>query len=431
MKKKDIQNEELDEEIIDDEEELLDDDEVLDDEEIDEDEEIIDDEEEVEEAPKKKAKKNGKKPMKKSTKIAIISSSAAVGVIAIVLVVLFAILPLLGINLFAKAKGGDLADSIDFSVKLTGYQENPNSVTAKTKILNALKYNEEDMAELYNSSLDKNLIAAQMLYAATKNIATAYQYSYFKSQVGTTNIGSKSGTLIVQRMRRQNQEIKDDTTLKLPYNHNFGAIEATVVTGEGKTAIRYVKNNKIYRIISKTIDYDPKTGFLTCDDWKASNDRYGNADTPANSANLTEARFNYISLVKDMKYIDDYGSEQDHADITKPKAVFKKDTAKITDKGDYYEIYVEVDSDVVDNDAETAYMFEKDNTATGVHIAKCNITYQIWKCGLPKAYVIDETWSGKIKVYSGEANAKSECKYSYTDKDCNDDSKTEAIWKAL
>ena len=103
----------------------------------------------------------------------------------------------------------------------------------------------------------------------------------------------------------------------------------------------------------------------------------------------------------------------------------------VTKKGDYYEIYVEVDSDVIDNDADSMYMFDKDNSASGVHIAKCNITYQIWKCGLPKAYVIDETWSGKIKVYSGEANAKTECKYSYTDKDCNDDSKTEAIWRAL
>ena len=270
-----------------------------------------------------------------------------------------------------------------------------------------------------------------MMYASIKNIATAYQYSYFKNQIGTTAIGSKSGTLIVQRLRRQNQTIKDDTTLKLPYNHNFGALESAFVTGEGKTALRYVKNGHIYRIVSKTIDYDEKSGFLTCNDWKASNDRYGDPDTPANSANLTEARFNYISFVKDMKYIDDYGSEQDHADITKPKAVFKKSSAKITDKGDYYEIYVEVDSDVIDNDADSMYMFDKDNSASGVHIAKCNITYQIWKCGLPKAYVVDETWSGKIKVYSGEANAKSECKYSYTDEDCNDDSKTEAIWKAL
>ena len=430
MAKKDLKKEELDDEILDEEEFVDEDDEVIDDEEVLDDEDF----EEEDEKPSKKAKapkKEKKGKMKKGTKIAIISSSVAVGVIAIALVALFVILPMLGINLFAKAKGGDLADSIDFSAKLSGYAENPNSVTAKTKILNALTYDEDYMAELYGSSKDKNLVAAQMLYAATKNIATAYQYSYFKNQIGTTQIGSKSGTLIVQRLRRQNQEIKDDTTLKLPYNHNFGAIESTFVTGEGKTAIRYVKDGAIYRIISKTIDYDEKTGFLTCNSWKASNDRYGDPDTPQNSANLTEARFNYISLVKDMKYIENYGEEQDIADITQPKAVFKKSSAKISDKGDYYEIYVEVDSDVIDNDEESMHMFDKDNSASGVHIAKCEITYQIWKCGLPKEYKVDEVWSGKIKVYSGEANAKTECKYSYTDADCNDDSKTNAIWKAL
>ena len=428
MKKKDFEEEEFL-----DEDEFIDEDEELDDEEFIEDEEFDEDEEE-EVAPKKKApKKAPKKKMKKGAKVAIITSSVVVAVVAIALVAILVVLPLFGINLLAKSKSGELAESVDFSAKLSGYTQNPKNVTAKTNILGALTYDEAYMAELYASSKDKNLVAAQMMYAATKNIATAYQYSYFKTQVGTTNIGKNSGTLIVQRLRRQNQDVKDDTTLKLPYNHNFGTVEAMVVTGEGKTAIRYVKNGHIYRIESSSIDYDETTGFLTCDSWKkhTSDGKYGDPDTPQNSANLTEARFNYISLVKDMKYIENYGEESDHADITQPKAVFKKDSAKIEDKGEYYEITVEVDSDVVDNDEESAYMFEKDNTATGVHISKCNITYQIWKCGLPKAYVVDETWSGKIKVYSGEANAQTECKYSYTDDDCNDDSATNAIWKSL
>ena len=156
----------------------------------------------------------------------IISSSVAVALVAIVLVALFVVLPIFGINLLAKAKSGDLADSIDFSVKLSGYKENPENVTASTQILSHLTYDKDYMEKRFNSSIDKNLIAAQMMYAATKNIATAYQYSYFKHQLGTTQIGSKEGTLIVQRMRRQNQTIKDDTTLKLPYNHNFNSLIA-------------------------------------------------------------------------------------------------------------------------------------------------------------------------------------------------------------
>ena len=93
MKKKDY------EEIEDLDDEIIDDDEVLDD--VDEEDEFIEDE------PKKPAKKTAKpvkkapakKKMKKGAKVAIISSSVAVGVIAIALVTIFAILPALGISL--------------------------------------------------------------------------------------------------------------------------------------------------------------------------------------------------------------------------------------------------------------------------------------------------------------------------------------------
>ena len=134
---------------------------------------------------------------------------------------------------------------------------------------------------------------------------------------------------------------------------------------------------------------------------------------------------NYLSLVDGMNLDNTYDMEK--MDITKPKAIFKKDSAKIEDKGEYYEIYVEVDSAFADADEDTMAFFNEDNSASGAHIAKCNITYQIWKCGLPKAYVVDETWSGKISAYKGEATAKTDCKYSYSDKDCRDDSATKAI----
>ena len=426
MKKKDIQNEELDEEIIDEEEELLDDEEILD-EEIDDDEDIIDDEE-VEEAPKKKAKKNGKKPMKKGTKIAIISSSTAVGVIAIALIVLFVVLPAVGINIFAKSQSGSVIEpeKFDFSLKLSGYEQNPNSVKSKTKILNALTYDADDMAAFYASTDDKNLVAAQMIFASYVNISTAHQYSFFKYQVGTTNLGDNTGTLLYQRMRRQNQTIKDDTTLKLPINHNFNSLAVAGVTGEGKVAIRYIKNGAIYRIQSNTIDYDSKTGLLSCDSWKKGKN-YGDAEDVSVSANITEARANYLSLVEGMVYD---GATAD-MDINSPKAIFKKSSTKIQDKGDYYEIYVEADSDVASKDADTLKFFKEDNGATNATISKCNITIQIWKCGLIKEMYIDEEWSGKISAFSGVAQAKSKVLYSYTDEDCNDDSKTEAIWKSL
>ena len=427
MKKKDIQNEELDEEIID-EEELLDDDEVLDDEEIDEDDEIIDDDED-EEAPKKtKAKKNGKTPMKKGTKIAIISSSSAVAVIAIALIVLFVVLPAVGIHIFAKKQTGDVIqpDEFNFKLMITGYEQNPTQVTSKAKITAALTYDADDMAAFYASTDDKNLVAAQMIFASYVNISTAHQYSFFKYQIGTTNLGDNTGTLLYQRMRRQNKEIKDDTTLKLPINHNFNSIAVTGVTGEGKTAIRYIKDHAIYRIVSKTIDYDSKTGLLSCDSWKKGSN-YGDEEEVSVSANITEARANYLSLVKGMVY----NGATENMDINSPKAVFKKSPTKIQDKGDYYEIYVETDSTVASKDSDTLKFFKEDNGATNATITKCNITIQIWKCGLIKEMYIDEEWSGKIAGFSGVANSVSKVVYSYTDDDCNDDSKTEAIWKAL
>jgi len=122
MKKRD-DIEELEDEIIDDE--ILDEEEVID----DEVEEL--DDEPVKAAPKRqnKAKKPAKKGgMNKKTKIAIISSSAAVGVIAIALVAIFVVLPLMGINLFNKKP--QLYYDAEASYGLYFYGANHNKLAA-------------------------------------------------------------------------------------------------------------------------------------------------------------------------------------------------------------------------------------------------------------------------------------------------------------
>ena len=91
MKKKE-EIEELEEEIIDDE--------ILD-EEIEEVEEL-EDEEPIKPKKEKKAKEVSKKKLSKKRKIAIISSSSFVGVVAIALITIFVILPFAGLDLFAK-----------------------------------------------------------------------------------------------------------------------------------------------------------------------------------------------------------------------------------------------------------------------------------------------------------------------------------------
>ena len=91
MKKKE-EIEEFEEEIIDDE--------ILD-EEIEEVEEL-EDEEPIKPKKEKKAKEVSKKKLSKKGKIAIISSSSFVGVVAIALITIFVILPFAGLDLFAK-----------------------------------------------------------------------------------------------------------------------------------------------------------------------------------------------------------------------------------------------------------------------------------------------------------------------------------------
>lgn len=427
MKKKELENEELDDEII--EEEVL----AEEDEEVLDDEPILDDEEEIEEEieeelPKKKAKstKPGKKPMKKGAKIAIITSSSVIAVAAIAVILIVFVLPLIMPSQTATLK------EVDFSTLVPGYEKAPEESGSSTEILDAIYYKAPAMEAYYNSATadNKNLVAAQMIFAAYKNIATAYQYSYFANKVGTTELNG-GGTLVEQRLRRQNQTQKDDTTLKLPINHHFNTFYVLAVTGEKKNSIRYIKDGKIYRIKSMEIAYNEETGLLECSKWKANKDaKWANDDPVSGSANITEARLNYLSLVKNMRLLND-GETDDIMDITQPKAIFKKNSARIEDKGDYYEIYVETDSKFASSDSDTLGYFKEDNGATDVTISKCIITMQIWKCGLPKSVDTEEKWSGNIEGFSGDANVTSQRRYSYDDTDCNDMSVTDAIWKSV
>ncbi len=128
MKKRD-DIEELDEEIIDDE--IVDEDEVIDD--------------EIEELDDKPAKVASKRPnraqkpvkkagMNKKTKIAIISSSAAVGVVAIALVVLLVILPLAGINIFKKKSALYYDETASYGLYFYGNNHNKLAADDSTTV---------------------------------------------------------------------------------------------------------------------------------------------------------------------------------------------------------------------------------------------------------------------------------------------------------
>ena len=131
MKKDYEEIEELDDEIVDDE--------IIDDEVV---EEIEDEPKASKKTPKKVSNDKVKKGMKKGTKVAIISSSVGVGVIAIVLVALFVVLPLFGISIFGKYKVPKVTEELYYDatspVGLYFYGENHT-------ILNGQKTDKADM----------------------------------------------------------------------------------------------------------------------------------------------------------------------------------------------------------------------------------------------------------------------------------------------
>lgn len=273
-----------------------------------------------------------------------------------------------------------------------------------------------------NTALTDVEKAMQMMSATEQNemSSSLARFNYFQYKIGTTSIEDKSGTLIYQRLRKQNQQDKDDTTLKLPINHNFGVLESSFVTS---AMIRLLVNNKIYRISGKSSDitYDETTGLLSMkdnDSWSKGKN-FGDEEFVASSQNLEETK-------KTAAFWDTDG-------------IINADTLKIevkeTSDGDvYYSLSFEVDVDVANADSRTTEKLNSDNGGTDMKINKLIVKAQIWECGLMRYYETEENWSGNIGNslihYTGAADSKSYTFYSYTERD-NDMSTSKAILNTL
>ena len=260
------------------------------------------------------------------------------------------------------------------------------------------------IADVLNDASLSNAQKIQKIMSATEqNEIKVERFAYFQYKVGSTDLGSNHGTLIYQRHRMQDQEVKDDTTLKRAVNHNFDQIALFTV----QSAIdRFVYDGAYYRMETDAdnIIYNEATGLLTIDPnakWKRG-DRFGSSETVASSQNLDETKKTCIN----------WDCEN----------IVLEESAKITQKSNpdgatYYELSFTINLNVANTDSKTIERLEQDNGGSGMALEKMEIRAEVWECGLMKFYETEETWSGTMVIYSGAADTHTYTWYSYSERE--------------
>lgn len=291
---------------------------------------------------------------------------------------------------------------VDYSAALNDYLKYPDEAN-----VTSMQAVERNVADIYaDASLTDAEKVAQIMDRATYNEIECEYFAYFVDKVGTTNLGNNSGTLLYQRLRRQSDTLKDDTTIKLPVNHNFDALASSSVTAAD---IRYVKDGKYFRMDcgSSDMTYDSKTGLVVGSNWKKqSRGNWNKTENAADSRSYDEAR----------KTVINWSAEGivDSENITIQSKV-DENTGKV-----YYELSFSIDVDVANADSTTIDRLENDNGGSGMKFEYCKFKVQIWDCGLAKYYEIDESWSGTIVMYSGSAQSVTKVVFSYSEADMDD-----------
>lgn len=291
---------------------------------------------------------------------------------------------------------------VDYSAVLNDYLKYPDEAN-----VTSMQAVERNVADIYaDASLSDAEKVAQIMDRATYNEIECEYFAYFVDKVGTTNLGDNSGTLLYQRLRRQSDTLKDDTTVKLPVNHNFDAIASSSVTAAD---IRYVKDGKYFRMDCGASDmtYDSKTGLVVGSNWKKqSRGNWNKTENAADSRSYDEAR----------KIAINWSAEGivDSENITIQSKV-DENTGKV-----YYELSFSIDVDVANADSTTIDRLENDNAGGNMKFEYCKFKVQIWDCGLAKYYEIDESWSGTIVMYSGSAQSVTKVVFSYSEADMDD-----------
>lgn len=310
-----------------------------------------------------------------------------------------------------------IKENIDFSLALKDYQAYPNEAN-----VNSMKDIQNNVASIFaDTTLDDNDKVAKMMSRAIQNEIDCEYFAYFNSKVGTSKIGSNEGTLVYQRLRKQSDTVKDDTTIKLPVNHNFGSTEVSFVFGAD---IRYVRdNNKYYRMDTKidNVTYNESTGIVEATGWdKQSAKNWNKSETAKDSRSYDEARKTAINF-----------ATEDIVDASKEILIEEKTDAN---GNKYFSLTFSIDVEVANADSSTISTLEKDNSGKNMKFEYCDMVVEIWDCGLIKSYHIEESWSGKIGAaiiwYEGSAQSVTDIVYSYSEAD-QDHSNTEKIYQSV
>lgn len=291
---------------------------------------------------------------------------------------------------------------VDYSAVLNDYLKYPDEAN-----VTSMQAVDRNVADIYaDASLTDAEKVAQIMDRATYNEMECEYFTYFMDKVGTTNLGDNSGTLLYQRLRRQSDTLKDDTTIKLPVNHNFDAMASSFVTAAD---IRYVKDGKYFRMDcgSSDMTYDSKTGLVVGSNWKKqSRGNWNKTENAADSRSYDEAR----------KIAINWSAE---GIVSAEGIAMEIKTDEATGKN-YYELTFSIDVDVANADSTTIDRLENDNGGSGMKFEYCKFKVQIWDCGLAKYYEIDESWSGTIVMYSGSAQSVTKVVFSYSEADMDD-----------
>ncbi|MDE5548882.1 MAG: hypothetical protein K2J13_01375 [Clostridia bacterium] len=344
---------------------------------------------------------------------------------AIALTLIISLLCVSFVACSGKSQNGDPVYDVDYSLVLSDYLEAPdaaNVASIETKRDGAKEeIDPVDVSAIYDDYMNGDLTIteaiAQMVDGATKNEIVCDHFAYFTNKIGSTKLGGNEGSLVYQRLRKQTDSVKDDTTIKLPINHNFNSVASTFVTSAD---IRYISSEgKYYRMNNKSdIIYNFKTGILEVEKWKKQSAKNWNDSQLAIwSRSIEEARKTPINW--------------------ETAGIVAKDGAELeyNEDGGYYELTFSIDIKVANNDKSgknsTIKVLENDNGGSNMKYEYCKFKVQIWECGLAKRYDIDESWSGKIQMYSGSAQNKQVTVFSYSEKDCLDYSITQAHYNSI
>lgn len=372
---------------------------------------FIDDEEfedEIEDVkPSKKTKKAKKDKPKKKSKLSKgkkvgITLGTIFGVVAIVLVAIFVIMPMLTKSATVKVVP---YDEVNVSSLL-----NDVGVAPSDSVKATVRYDVQSILD--NDSYSDSYKAAAALLFATGNEVFCNQYTWFRSQIGSTDLGSNSGTLIYQRLRRETTDMKYDTTLKYPVNHNFNAIAVGFVTD---AAIRYIREDGQYFRFKADGDfkYDEETGVVHMDKWTKHSNKHWNREGPTQND-----VGGYLDLIKINADMGELGNTIEESTVN--DSLIDASTVKIIKNEETYTIKFSIDATKANADSKTTKSLDESNGGTGIKYDYCHVEIEMWHCGLNKSVKVNEKWNGKIVAYSGAAVADSLITYSYSDADCLD-----------